>query len=129
MLSKNRRNKIKKSLKEFNSNKELISLYDELIKRYEDIKIEQDGILESWQSKELISWKRKRLLLFRRVEAVEKGINCLNKTKDDRHEKIVKQIYINGYMRAKVAQEVSCSEPRVSQILEESYVRLDKFII
>lgn len=128
-MTKERKEQIKKALRDLKSNKELVDVYDQLISRYEDIRKEQNGVLEVWQQQELIEWKCYRLNLFKKVDALEKGINCLNNYENDKLQDIIKLSYIDNCLRVKVAQDVNLSEERVKQLLERAYLKLDEFII
>ncbi|MFV0395333.1 MAG: sigma factor-like helix-turn-helix DNA-binding protein [Coprobacillaceae bacterium] len=128
-MTKERKDEIKKTLKNYKSNMELVDVYNQLISRYEDIRNEQSGVLEDWQHKELIEWKRVRLELFKKVDSLEKGINCLNVHDEEKHKEIITAIYIKRWTRVKTAQELKVSEPRISQIIEEGINRLNLFVI
>ncbi|MDL2211642.1 hypothetical protein LJB88_02070 [Erysipelotrichaceae bacterium OttesenSCG-928-M19] len=129
MISKNRKNKIKKALNELTCNIELIEVYDQSIAKYEDLKKEQNNQLENWQLEELIEWKKRRLELFKKTDSLLAGINSLTNESDIKLYEVVNERYINKKSIIAIAHTMSFSEDRVKQLLNEAYYKLDNFIL
>ena len=126
-MTRQRKQLIKKRLKDFNSSKELIPIYSELISRYKEIGTY--AALDQYQLDELKEWEIYRLDLFKKVEVLEKGVELLNRKEDEMVKEIVEYTYIFGYSRTKIMHLTNYSEQRIKQILEVGYMRLNRFVI
>ena len=124
-LTKKRKKEIKQALLNYKANKELASVYDELISRYKLLKKEQGGILYEEQKSELLECNRVRLNLYRKVETIDKCIACL----DNVDQCIVIRYYFDKWSITKISQELHYSEQRIFSRLVYARSILDKFII